>query len=654
MTELTVAVTARTTREVPAIPVPGAVDAWLQGGTVTVAVGFDLDFEACHWAEAARHGRQLLSIRFGTDEALIGPRWVPGHRAACAGCAEIRMRRALGHPLAARADVNSTPRAGWPVTVTELAAVGLDHLGRHPLAPGEMFSIGLMGSRRHRVIPAAGCPVCGHGAGVRRGNDYADTDPVGLGAPGQDARDGAREPGGLDLQSRPSPNAVPLRGTPSAAIRPGELAKLVDPRVGPVLQVQRDHRAPFAMSGAILPGSRDTGYGRGRDFEAAAAVAILEAYERLGAKPHEEQVIRDACYGELGGLAVDPDTLGRYSRAQLDHPNCRVLAYRPDVAMDWVFGYQLGDGAARLVPADVAFYGYDYRHRAAADASVAAGRVHFFAESSSGCALGSSLEEAALHALCELIERDAFLLAWCRRSPLPAIRASSIDDAATAMLLDGIEARGFEVHLLVTTYDLGLPSVWAVAVNHSPGAVPATLSAAGSSAEPVVAVRAALWELAQLVARTLDWDVEGALRLVEDPTRVQTIDDHVHLYSRPEMRQRVAVALGGPGVSLDEAFPGWPDQLCLQAAGDVRGALDYLLGQTAAAGLDQALLVDQSREDHRDLGLSVARVVVPGMLPMCFGAPHQRLGGLARRETVINGAGRDAEAEALLDPHPFP
>jgi ribosomal protein S12 methylthiotransferase accessory factor len=196
--------------------------------------------------------------------------------------------------------------------------------------------------------------------------------------------------------------------------------------------------------------------------------------------------------------------------------------------------------------------------------------------------------------------------------------------------------------------------VWAVAVNRTPGAVPATLSAAGSNAEPAVAVRAALWELAQLVARPPDWDDAGTRRLVDDPSQVQSIDDHVHLYAHPEMRERVLVALGGPEVSVAEAFPGWPGDLCLQAAGDVRGALDYLLAQTAAAGLDEALVVDQSSEDHRDLGLSVARVVVPGMLPMCFGAPHQRLGGLPRREAVITGAGRDADTEALLDPHPFP
>jgi ribosomal protein S12 methylthiotransferase accessory factor len=368
------------------------------------------------------------------------------------------------------------------------------------------------------------------------------------------------------------------------------------------------------------------------------------------------------------------------------------MAYRPDVPMDWAYGHQLDDGEAWLVPADVAFYAYEYRHRldrqAARRGRLGSGggggggsgggsgsgsgsgshgdpgeghRVHFFAESSSGCALGSSLEEAALHALVELVERDSFLMAWCRRVPLPAIDHRCVADPTSQMLLDAIASRGFDVHLLATTYDLGVPSVWALAVNRSPHAVPATFSAAGSSPVPGDAVRAALWELTQLVAGPLDWDVDAVRPLLDDPSLVVTIEDHVHLYAMPERRDRVTEVLGGPTTTLDEAFPGWPQQLCQAAQGDVRGALDYLLAQCRRAGLHQVLVVDQSTREHLDLGLRVARVVVPGILPMCFGSPQQRLSGLARREQALARNGRapadaraQAEADVLLDPHPFP
>ena len=629
-----------------AIEVPPAIVAWLEGGIVTANVGFDLAFERRQLVRAEREGRSLLSIRVAGDEVLIGPRWVPGGLGACAGCAEARLRLAVDHPLLTRNDVNASARSGWPAVLSVLIEVGLDHLVDHPLAPGEMLSVGLGRTRRHRVVRSIACPICSSSANQLSG-------PVQLAA-------AFGPPAPLAWRSRPSTDAVPLRGPTNPAITEPALRRLVDHRVGPVLQVRRDNRAPFAMSSAIVPAARSHGYGRSRSFDQAGRVAVLEAYERFGAFPHHGQILQGLAYDEVRAMAVDPATLGQYTRAQLDHPNGRMLEYAPDVAMDWAFGYRLDDGQARLVPADVAFYGYNYRYRldyhGARRDRHQPRRVHFFAESSSGCALGSSLEEAALHGLLELAERDSFLLAWCRRTPLPTISQRSIVDDTSRMLLEGIEARGFDVHLLSTTYDLGLPAIWALAVNRSSGAVPATYSAAGSSPQPADAVRAALWELAQLVAHPVDWDVDATEVLVDDPSLVDSIDDHVHLYARPEMRRRVDEVLGGGVVTLDDAFPGWPDELCRFAQGDVRGALEYVLERCHAAGLDGAVVVDQSTTEHTDLGLCVARVVVPGMLPMCFGSPQQRLGGLPRRERALAavGRGRATDTDLLLDPHPFP
>jgi ribosomal protein S12 methylthiotransferase accessory factor len=631
----------------PSVAVPDGIRAWLGDGLVSVGVGFDLDHERQQLAEAARQGRELLSIRLAGDAVLIGPRWVPGGASSCAGCAEARLRLVVDHPLLTRVDLNASPRTGWPAALAILLDVGLAHLSDSPLAPGEMLRVGLSETRRHRVARSLACPVCAADRGA---------------APVSQGHRPESRPQPLVLRSRPTPDRVPLRGRPSAALTNEALARLVDHRVGPVVQVRRDNRAPFAMSAAVVPASRDMGFGRGRDFAQSWSVAILEAYERLGAFPHEGQILQDLCYDEIRELAVDPDTLGRYAAAQLAHPNARVMAYRPDQPMDWAYAHDLLDGTAWLVPADVAFYGYEYQHRldyhgARRHRAPGRRRTRFFAESSSGCALGSSMEEAALHGLQELVERDAFLMAWCRRVPLPAIDEGSLDDPTSRMLLDAIQDRGFDVHLLATTYDLGLPSIWALAVNRDPGAVPATYSAAGSGPVPAEAVRAALWELAQLAAHPVDWDVESVRPLVADASLVDGLEEHVHRYAMPECRDRVMEVLGGPRTSLEGAFPGWPDELVEAARGDVRGALEFLLAQCQAAGLDQALVVDQSTREHRDLGLSVARVVVPGILPMCFGSPQQRLGGLIRRQRALAALGRpgdDPATDPLFDPHPFP
>ena len=52
----------------------------------------------------------------------------------------------------------------------------------------------------------------------------------------------------------------------------------------------------------------------------------------------------------------------------------------------------------------------------------------FVYETSNGCALGGSLEEAIFHGIMEVVERDSFLLTWYAKLPLPRLDLSSAND----------------------------------------------------------------------------------------------------------------------------------------------------------------------------------------------------------------------------------
>ena len=129
--------------------------------------------------------------------------------------------------------------------------------------------------------------------------------------------------------------------------------------------------------------------------------------------------------------------------------------------------------------------------------------------------------------------------------------------------------------------------------------------------------------------------------MAEDPWLVQELEDHVRFSSIPETRERATAALGGPSVTLDEAFPDWPRRLADASGGDVRGALDFVRSLFADAGLDRIVLVDQTSREHADAGIHVARAVVPGILPMCFGHAQQRLAGLPRLEAALRGTDQE-------------
>ncbi|MFP8943261.1 TOMM precursor leader peptide-binding protein [Streptomyces fenghuangensis] len=642
------------TRAAAPVAADGLDDAWLTAlepllrtasGEVSLGRGWDLERERGHWLRAAGGRTEHLSVRVHDDEVLVGPRWVPGTDAGCAGCAEVRARVAVTHPLVADlSEPCSRPAPRRPALLPMLAAAS-EHLAERPLRPGELYAVGRGSVRRHRVVRAFDCPLCAPAPAAR---GAAGPAPAPVPPP---------PPEPLVLHSRPVSPRDPTRGTGgSRLLRPGVLReKLADPRFGPVLEVIRESRAPFAMSMAAAPESIAMGYGRAFTFAEAEPVAVLEAYERMAGFPHAAPVFSGLAHRDVPDIALDPRTLGRYTPEQLARPSCRVTPSDTGTPMDWVWGHDLDTGRPLLVPADIGFYQYDYRYRTdrwAARAEGAAPRRHFFHESSSGCALGSSLEEAALHSLLELAERDAFLISWHRAAPLPSIDPATVTDPASRRLMALVESRGFDIHLLVATQDIGVPVVWAMALNRA-GDFPATFSAAGSGIRPESVVRAALWELGQIVTDPVEWDRAQAEAMLEDPWRIEVLDDHLRLHALPEKRDRVTTVLGGPRVALEDAFPGWPQKLERAAAGDVRGALEYVRGLYSAAGLDRIVLVDQTTRDHADLGTAVAKAVVPGIVPMCFGHAHQRLAGLPRLAAALAGTPSE-HASVPYDPHPFP
>jgi ribosomal protein S12 methylthiotransferase accessory factor len=65
------------------------------------------------------------------------------------------------------------------------------------------------------------------------------------------------------------------------------------------------------------------------------------------------------------------------------------------------------------------------------------------------------------------------------------------------------------------------------------------------------------------------------------------------------------------------------------------------------------VLVDQSSVEHQDLGLSVVKAVVPGIVPMCFGLAQQRLLGQSRLVAALRGTDQESR-DIPYDPHPFP
>ncbi|MBW5486988.1 YcaO-like family protein [Streptomyces bambusae] len=481
----------------------------------------------------------------------------------------------------------------------------------------------------------------GHGAALGRG---AGTDA----APRRDVDADA----GSGADVIPGPGVDPLldralRQVPGPDLSVSTLTTLlVDSRYGPVIGLQPVPDSPAALVAAVHArhgkASEAAGYGRGRTIAAASRLAMLERLERSGSEAlvSSARPVR-AAYRQLPGRALDPRRLGDLAPEQYEHPSCRVDPFSPDDVLRWIPAQVWGTGEHCWVPLEAGSYHVHPEPRP----GQRWGRVLY--ESSNGCALGATLDEAALHALLELLERDAFLLTWWAGRPVPRIDWSSVTDPTTVELRAAMRRAGYEVDLLVLTRDVPVPAVWALARNPR-SSDKYSLTTAAAHPDPAEAVRAAVAELAPLVlGDVVAPSPERARRLRTDRWNVTDLDHHIEWYSVPEAAAAFEPYLTGPSVALAEAFPRSP----LRGAATLGQARRLLLGMLAEAGMDEVLVVDQTGREHRAAGLRAVRVLVPGSVPLAFGFAHQRVLGLPR---LLAAAGRQELSLDRLTVHPFP
>ncbi|MEQ8232279.1 MAG: YcaO-like family protein, partial [Gammaproteobacteria bacterium] len=194
-----------------------------------------------------------------------------------------------------------------------------------------------------------------------------------------------------------------------------------------------------------------------------------------------------------------PARLHEATQAELEAAGATVLAaptlpgYRGayfgrDFRCEWTRGTALDDGTPAWAPASLAYF-----------ARTPAPLV----TDTNGLASGNHLLEASLHALYELIERDA--LAALSQDGRLAIRArcrvvdpTTITDGALRELVGGIEARDTRVVLMWVPARVPVHVFWSVFVNRRGNAAVSTLNlGAGCHRDPLVAAARAVTEAAQ-------------------------------------------------------------------------------------------------------------------------------------------------------------
>ncbi|MGW4111043.1 TOMM precursor leader peptide-binding protein [Actinosynnema sp. NPDC004786] len=595
---------------------------------------------------AFRHGdpeptAPWLPVHVDGPVVLIGPVVLPA-TPGCDTCARRRRdhNRADRLGLAAwRAEFGDDPPTPLVTTVSAhaIADVVADELHRLTRPGGRPRTrnavlrwsphTGLL--TRHAFLPDPLCPRCA---------DLPD-----------DTAQAAR------LHRRPLPKPDP--GTFRTASLNGRWTELersyVDPETGLIGTCANGspHGIPTAtarLGPPHLESATRHGYGRAADFRTARLTAITEALERYGnPHPRGRRTAVLASYDQVADRAIDPRDLGLYPDDWYDRPGFPFARFNPGAELAWVWAHSFRRAEPVLVPRSHAYYG---RRPGAPDRRLAY-------ECSNGCALGGSPEEAILHGLLEIAERDAFLMTWYARLPAPRLDLGSARDRRIPVLAEFVRQRlGYAVTAYSTTLEQRVPAVLVLAVDaeRRPG-VPRHGCGAAAHPDPERALHAALIDAAAGVGRRMaGFDLDRAARLLADPDEVREMPDHALLHGHPGTAPRLSfLDHDRPPMPLADlaAHAAWPRHH------DLGDDLAELVRRYLDTGLD-VLAVDTTTPEHRACGFASAKVIVPGTLPMTFGHGFRRTHGIPRLASVPRLLGHRATDLPPEDvnphPHPFP
>ncbi|WP_409340376.1 TOMM precursor leader peptide-binding protein [Paenibacillus sp. MBLB4367] len=571
-------------------------------------------------------------VAFG--EGVVGPLVRPG-LSGCTQCADTR------HLLAGRdrkemwmlqqrlADAGEIPRNAWAsltgllqMTVLLVSESQKVLQGYRSRLEERMFYLDMktLKCTSHFFLPDPVCPVCGQ---------LFDDTPA-----------AAR----ISLQPSPKISEKSYRCRSLDDLKEFLIKDYLDYKTGFLNGKMVDFVSPFADVSVNLPmfDHDEATAGRTHSYAESELTAIMEGLERYcGMAPRGKRTMIIDSYRNLADHALNPVTVGLYAKEQYEQPNFPFKPFHPDDPTDWVWGYSFMRQSPILVPQQLAYY----------SSSCGQGFIY---ETSNGCALGGSLEEAIFYGIMEVVERDSFLLTWYAQLPLPRLDPSSAGDLELQLMINRLQTvAGFEVHLYNATMENGIPSVWALAKNARPKGVN-LICAAGAHPDPVRAAKSAVHELSGMMLtlnEKFDANRERYEQMFHDPSLVRGMEDHSMLYSLPQAEERLHFLLerNRPIRTFHEEFNRIPNHP------DLTDDLKDVLYAFRQLNLD-VIVVDQTTPELKRNDLFCVKVLIPGMLPMTFGHHLTRVMGLERvlKVPALLGYAKQPLLPEQLNPHPHP
>ena len=335
-------------------------------------------------------------------------------------------------------------------------------------------------------------------------------------------------------------------------------------------------RVGIPVMTAIRPNARSlaVAMGKGVDATAARVSAAMEAIESYHAE-RIEQPLRYTSFNDLHKQhpVVEVERL----------PFTAHSAFSAELPMLWIEARDWLSNEPLWVPYELVHTDYTNR-RLPGD--------NCFLASSNGLASGNHPVEAFLHALFEVIERDATAL-WRHSGADVFLRTrldlGSVDDPVCQQLIGQIQQAGLQLAVWNITSDIGIP-VFACVIMDTDGSH-AISDGMGCHCRREIALIRALTEAAQT-----------RLGMIVSAREDIPSDEYLAAHTERNQQMRLLLRAGAARQQYPDV-PTWPEL-------NFRRMLELLAERLRRIECGQVLYLDLSRPEFN---IAVMRVIVPGL-----------------------------------------
>ena len=266
---------------------------------------------------------------------------------------------------------------------------------------------------------------------------------------------------------------------------------------------------------------------------------------------------------------------------------------------------------------------------------------------STGLACHDSYDTAAIRAICEVIERDAFMIFWKNKLAPPKIHSSSLP-AHLQLILKNYQARGMDLQLLNMTTDLNIPVVLALMESRRSDQPPFLIAGAcGITVESTILSAIEEIELSRQHGFHLLAKKNKAIFYAR-PELVKTQKDHIlYWHNRKNLTHMRFLTSSKQTINYTD--------FCKFDFPATTNALQLLANAVFRSGM-KLYLANITTEDVAHLGLFVIRAVMPEAHSLSFGYGYEQI-ICSRLKSVPKFLGRSnimSNGHSNKTPHPYP